>query len=151
VSVRFQLVNVVDAAPEVLFDLSLDIDLHVRSMAASNERAVAGVTSGRIGPGQDVTWRARHFGVPLTMSSRITAYDRPARFVDEQIRGPFSRFRHEHLFERVGGGTRMTDRVEFAAPLGPLGRVVEKLVLARYLERLIAERNRELLGAIGRP
>ncbi|PVZ96304.1 cyclase [Amnibacterium flavum] len=126
---------------EQLFDLSLDIDAHTGSMAASDERAIGGVTSGEIGLGETVTWRARHFGVPITMTSRITAQDRPTSFVDEQVRGPFRRFRHQHLFEATPGGSRMRDVVEFSAPFGPIGRVVERLVLARYLRRLIEQRN----------
>lgn len=139
------------AAPaERCFALSLSVDAHTDSMARSGERAVAGVTSGEIGPGQSVTWTARHFGIRLRMTSRITAYERPTRFVDEQTAGPFARWWHEHTFEAVDGGTRMVDRVEFAAPFGVLGRVVEGLLLTRYVERLIRQRNawlvRELEG-----
>ncbi len=45
----------IEAPPEAIFDLSLDIDAHMASMADSNERAVAGVTSGLIGLGEEVT------------------------------------------------------------------------------------------------
>ena len=72
-----------------LFALSRSIDAHTESMAGSRETAVAGVTSGLIDLGQEVSWRAWHFGVPLRMSSRITAMDVPTRFVDEQVKGPF--------------------------------------------------------------
>ena len=142
---RFVVTTVVDASPARVFDLSLDIDVHVGSMSASGERAVAGRTSGRIGLGEEVTWRARHFGVPWRMTSRISELERPHRFVDEQVRGPFASFRHEHRFEAVPEGrTRMTDDVTFRAPLGPLGTVVDRLLLGRYLRGLIEERNRFL-------
>lgn len=135
------------APPEAAFDASLDIELHVRSMAASGERAVGGVTTGRIGPGETVTWRARHFGIRWTMTSEIADFERPARFVDRQVRGPFARFRHEHRFEPDGSSsTRMLDLIEFAAPLGLLGRLVEP-VLRRHLRRLIEERNRHVRRA----
>src|SRR5690349_17359336 len=81
------------------FDLSRSIDAHLGSMADTGERAVGGVTSGLIGPGETVTWRARHFGVSWTMTSRITAFEEPHRFTDEQVSGPFRTFRHVHLFE----------------------------------------------------
>ncbi|MBG6239722.1 ligand-binding SRPBCC domain-containing protein [Mycetocola sp. CAN_C7] len=128
-------------AVDRLFDLSRDITAHTESMRASRERAVGGVRSGLIGLGQEVTWRAWHFGLPLRMTSRITEMDAPHRFTDEQVRGPFTYFRHEHLFHRHGAGTLMIDRVSFAAPLGFLGRAAERLVLARYMRRLIEHRN----------
>jgi len=82
------------------------------------------------------------------MTSRITALEAPHRFVDEQVRGPFARFRHVHRFEPSARGTRMVDEIEFRAPLGPLGVVAERVALARYLPRLIAERNASLAAEL---
>ena len=127
-----------------LFDRARDIDLHRASQAGAGERAIGGVTSGLIGLGERVTFRARHFGVPLTLTSTVTALDAPRSFVDEQTRGPFRMFRHEHWFEPEGAGSVMIDRVTFAAPFGVLGRLAERLVLARHLERLIGARGRFL-------
>jgi ligand-binding SRPBCC domain-containing protein len=132
--------------PDRLFNLARSIDAHLDSQADTGEQAVAGVTMGLIGAGQEVTWRARHFGVPIRMTSRITSMEFPERFVDEQVRGPFKAFRHVHEFEATASGSVMTDRVEFTAPFGLLGRIVEKLVLHRYLERLIVERGLYLAG-----
>lgn len=150
---RFACVSLIPAPPASAFALSLSIDLHLGSMAASGERAVGARIAGVLGPGEEVTWRARHFGVAWTMTSRITAYEPAARFVDEQVRGPFRFFRHEHLFAGAPGGTRMTDRIEFAAPVPLAGRAAERLVLERYLRRLIERRNAYLAGqaAISRP
>lgn len=141
---RFEVITEIAAPPEIVFDLSLDIDEHLGSMAASGERAIGGVTSGKIGLGEEVTWRARHFGMPFTMTSRVTELERPARFVDQQTRGPFRRFHHEHRFEAIDEGTRMVDRIAFDAPLGPIGRLTEVLVLGRYLRHLIEVRSEHL-------
>lgn len=143
-TVEFEHVTTIAAPIEVVFDLSLDIDAHLASMADSGERAIAGTTSGLIGLGETVTWRARHFGIPFTMTSKVTEWDRPHRFVDEQIRGPFRSFHHEHRFDASESTTVMTDRIRFDAPLGPIGRVVEHLALGRYLPKLIAERGQYL-------
>jgi ligand-binding SRPBCC domain-containing protein len=59
-------------------------------MTRSNEQAIAGVMSGLIGPDEEVTWEARHFGLRVRMTSRITEYDRPRAFTDEQVSGPFA-------------------------------------------------------------
>ncbi len=143
-TVRFEHETRIEAPVELVFDLSLDIDAHRASMSASNERAIAGVTSGRIGLGETVTWRATHFRIPFTMTSRVTELERPHRFVDEQVRGPFRSFHHEHLVEPLDGATRMVDRIRFDAPVGPVGRLVERAVLASYMRNLIAVRGEYL-------
>lgn len=122
-----------------LFDVCLDIDAHVESMSQSAERAISGVTTGRIGLGETVTWRARHFGMWFTMTAQVTALERPHRFVDEQVKGPFKAFTHEHSFEQLPVGSRMTDTVTVASPI--LGRLMERAILVPYLRRLIAKRN----------
>jgi len=134
---------------ERAFDLSLDINAHLKSLSASDERAVDGVREGLIGLSETVTWRARHFGVTWTMTSQITEWDRPGWFADEQVRGPFKSFRHEHEFRPVGDQTEMRDRVVFTAPAGVIGRLVERLVLRRYLARLIDVRNAYLTESLG--
>ncbi len=130
--------------PAEAFDLSVSVAAHLASMTRSRERAIGGITSDFLGLGDEITWRAWHFGIPWRLTIRITTFDRPRRFIDEQVRGPFYRFHHEHLFEPFDGGSRMTDIVEFEAPAGWLGRLAERLVLASYLRSLIEERNRYL-------
>jgi ligand-binding SRPBCC domain-containing protein len=146
-SIRLQ--TELPSSPEAAFELSLSVDAHTVSMSRSGEQAVAGVTSGVLRLGDTVTWRARHFGLPFTMTSRISEYDAPLRFVDEQVSGPFRRWWHEHQFEPVDGGTLMTDVVEFESPAGPLGRAVDALVLTAYMTRLLRERNGWLVEALG--
>lgn len=124
------------------FRLSLSVDAHKGSMSGFDEQIVGGVASGVLGLGDTVTWQARHFGVRFRMTSEITECRAPAHFVDEQRRGPFRRWRHEHTFTALAPElTRMTDVVGFAAPFGPLGRLVDRLVLDRYMRRLIDQRN----------
>jgi ligand-binding SRPBCC domain-containing protein len=141
---RFELQTVIEAPIELVYDLARDIDLHARSMAHTNERAVAGRTGGRIVSGETVTWRARHFGITWSLTSLITVTEAPTRFVDEQLQGPFRSFRHEHRFESMTGATVMTDRWQHIAPLGPLGRLVDRLVLERHMRGLLETRNRVL-------
>lgn len=131
------------AAPVVAcFDLSLSVDAHTHSMAKSGERAVAGVTSGVLTLGDSVTWQARHFGIPFRMTAAITEYERPKRFVDEQRRGPFQRWRHEHTFTVLSPDqTLMVDRVEFRSPFGPIGWLAEVSLLYRYMTGLLRRRN----------
>jgi hypothetical protein len=143
--VRFESSSLMPVPIDVAFDLSLSIDLHIDAFAGSRERAIGGVVEGQIQLGEFVTWQARHFGRTWTMTSVITEWDRPRRFVDEQHKGPFKYFRHEHRFVAVDNGTQMLDSVEFAAPFGPIGRLAERVVLDRYLRHLIGVRNAFLI------
>lgn len=140
---RFECRSLIDAPIERVFDLALSIDAHAGSMIRHEERAIGGITSGQMGLGEEVTWRARHFGVRWTMTNRIVGLERPTFFIDEQVRGPFARFRHEHRFTSVEGGTEMLDAVSFAAPYGPIGILAER-ILRPYLRRLIELRNGHL-------
>lgn len=143
---RFTLVTRVDAPPSAVFDLARDIGAHVASMRDSRESAVAGITQGVMERGDTVTFRARHFGVWFTLTARITEMHTPTRFVDEQIRGPFRSFRHEHRFEATpDGGTTMTDTIELSSPV--FGVMAERLILVPYLRRLIARRNAHLAAS----
>jgi ligand-binding SRPBCC domain-containing protein len=138
---RIELTVHVAAPPERCFDLSRCIELHARSAAGTRETAVAGVTRGLIGMGEQVTWRARHLCVWQRLTSRITAFDPPRHFRDSMVRGAFARFDHDHFFEPEPGGTRMRDVFDFETPGGPLGRLVERLFLTAYMRRFLAERN----------
>lgn len=133
------------APPDQVFALCLDVQAHTRSMAASSERAVGGRTRGELELWDVVTFRARHFGMTWRLTARITSYERPRHFVDEQESGPFKQWRHTHHFSPDGrGGTVMRDVIEFASPLGPLGRMIDRLVLSRYMPHLIKSRNASL-------
>jgi ligand-binding SRPBCC domain-containing protein len=132
------------AAPtERCFLLSLSIDLHLASTTQTGEHAIAGVTRGLIGLGETVTWQGRHFGILLAHETLITEYNNPSYFQDVMVKGAFHSFVHDHHFEPIkSNGTLMRDRLQFSAPLGPLGLIVEHLVLRRYLTQFLAERNR---------
>jgi len=138
--VRFIRLQTAIAAPiGDCFELSLSVDAHAASMSASGEHAVGGVTTGVMKLGDTVTWRARHFGILVRMTSAIT----------EQQRGPFRRWRHEHTFTAMPDGrTQMTDVVEFQSPLGPAGWIADRLVLDRYMPRLLRQRNSWLKASL---
>ena len=127
------------AAPaEVCFDLCLNVNVHER---AGHGRAVAGITAGQMKLGDMVTWEATHFFLRQRLTSKIVAYERPHMFVDEMQRGAFKRWRHTHRFVAQANGTLMLDDVDFAAPLGLLGRIIVALVLHSYMTRFLVRHN----------
>jgi ligand-binding SRPBCC domain-containing protein len=134
----------IEAPIERCFDLALSVDLHQHSVGHTQERAIAGVTSGVMHLGDTVTWEAIHFGVRQHLTSQITAYERPYNFTDEMVRGAFHSLTHVHEFLPRASGVLMVDRFCFRAPLGPLGWIAEQLVLTRYMRRLLLTRNHVL-------
>jgi ligand-binding SRPBCC domain-containing protein len=141
---RIELVTEIRARPERCFDLARDIGLHLRCWPRARERVVGGRSEGLIGPGEEVVWRARHFGMWHEHHARITDYDRPRRFRDTMVRGTFASYHHDHAFAAIAGGTRMTDVVEFRSRFGLLGLLAERAFLVRWFTRLLRQRN-ELL------
>lgn len=136
-----ELHTTIHAPIERCFDLARSIDLHKLSTEGTQEEAIAGVTSGLIGLGEQVTWRAKHFGITQTLTSRITAFEYPHHFRDEMLDGAFRMIRHDHHFEAAGNTTVMHDRFEFESPGGILGVLFNKLILTRYLRNLLSKRN----------
>jgi ligand-binding SRPBCC domain-containing protein len=96
--------------------------------------------------GQRIDYRLRVRGVPIRWQSEITAWEPPHRFVDEQRRGPYRAWIHEHTFEAQDGGTLARDLVQYAV-LG--GALVNRLFVARDVERIFAFRS-EMLREIFR-
>jgi ligand-binding SRPBCC domain-containing protein len=131
----------IQAPPQVVFDLSRSIDLHVTSMAHTQERAIAGRTRGLIALGESVTWEGRYLGVRQRLVVHITAMDPPHSFVDEMVKGAFKSFQHTHTFTANDGGTLMIDAFDYTSPFGIIGRLTNWLVLDRYLRKMLAMRN----------
>lgn len=128
----------------VCFDLARNIDVHIQTTGKTNERAVAGVTSGLIEKGQTVTWEATHLGVRQQLTAKITEMDRPYRFVDAMVKGAFHSFTHTHEFVESGTGTIMKDTFSYKSPLGVVGIVADKLFLERYMREFIVSRAERL-------
>jgi ligand-binding SRPBCC domain-containing protein len=130
------------AAPrERVFDLSRNIGLHKISTKETGEEAIGGVTSGPISLNESVTWKARHLGKKRIMQVKITQMESPVSFTDEQVKGDFIYFRHEHHFKPVENGTLMIDMLDFKSPYGIIGQVFNSIYLTGYLEKFLLKRN----------
>jgi len=100
-----------------------------------------------ISQGTLIDYRLRLRGIPLRWQSRISIWEPPHRFVDEQMRGPYRRWHHEHIFEEQAGGTLCRDVVDYEVPGGAL---INWLVVERDIRKIFAFRQnklKELLAA----
>jgi ligand-binding SRPBCC domain-containing protein len=127
---------------KIVFDLSRSIDLHKISTKETNEEAIGGKTFGLIGLNETVTWRAKHFGIYQNLTSKVTEFDRPNHFTDEMVKGAFNNFKHEHQFIEVDENSCiMIDVFNFISPMGILGRLVDNIILQKYITNLLTKRN----------
>ncbi len=133
--------TIINAPVQICFDLSRSIDLHQISTVKTKERAIAGKTKGLMEKGEFVIWEAIHFGIKQNLTVKITEMQAPHFFKDEMLKGAFKSMRHEHRFKSENGKTLMIDVFEFAAPLGFLGIIAEKLFLKNYMKKFLIERN----------
>lgn len=131
----------INAAAEICFDLMRDVRLHTETTAHTAEKAVGGVTEGMICLGQTVTFEGTHFGFRQRLTVRVVEFERPRLFVDEMMEGNFKSFKHTHEFIEEDDGTLMRDTIVWTSPLGILGRLVDRLLLERHLQRLVSHRN----------
>ncbi len=136
--------TLINAPAEVCFDLMRDIRIHTETTAQTNEKAVDGVTDGKIGVGQTVTFEGTHFGMRQRLTVKVTEFERPRLFVDEMIEGRFRFFKHIHEFDPRPEGTLMRDTLIWTSPLGFLGTIVDKLLLESHLRDLVTKRNVKL-------
>lgn len=94
-------------------------------------------------PGLCLDYRLRLRGVPMRWQSEITAWEPPDRFVDQQRKGPYRRWVHEHRFEEQNGGTEVIDRVDYAVPGG---RLVHRLFVKGDVTAIFRYRRRKLMA-----
>ena len=94
--------------------------------------------------GAEIRYCIRVAGIPLRWATVITGYEPPFHFTDVQAKGPYRVWRHTHSFQPSVQGTIMRDRVEYALPFGPLGRLVHALFVRRQLQRIFEYRRQAM-------
>jgi hypothetical protein len=142
--IRIDETTLIHAPIERCFDLCRSVEVHLLANVHSGEQAMAlgGVTSGLVELLQEVTWRAKHFGVWQTLTSKTTAMESPRYFQVTMVRGIFRFMQADHLFRSINPDiTEMTDRFCIEAPLPVLGPIAEAIFLRRYMLGLLRERN----------
>lgn len=95
-----------------------------------------------------INYRLRVHGVPVRWRTRINVWQPPHRFVDEQLRGPYRQWIHEHTFEPREGGTLARDLIKYAVPFDFL---VHRFFVRRDVEKIFAFRTQALQKRFSRP
>jgi ligand-binding SRPBCC domain-containing protein len=95
----------------------------------------------RMERGTLIDYNIRLNGLRMRWQSEISVWEPPNRFIDEQRRGPYRLWIHEHRFEERGGGTMVFDDIQYAVPGGAL---IHSLFVKRRLDRIFAFRRQKL-------
>ena len=131
----------IHAPIEKCFDLSLSVDIHQLSTAHTNEKAIAGRTSGICELNDEITWQAKHFGVTQKLRVKIIQMNRPHSFEDRMLKGAFKSMHHIHNFEYKNGITVMHDVFNYEVPFGFIGKLFDRLILKKYMTGFLLKRN----------
>ncbi|HVF96113.1 MAG TPA: SRPBCC family protein [Flavisolibacter sp.] len=88
-------------------------------------------------------------GIPLGWMTEITHVHPPHYFVDEQRKGPYKIWHHEHHFNELEGGVEMIDLVHYRLPLGFLGNIANSLLVKKELEKIFTYRYAKIEELFG--
>jgi ligand-binding SRPBCC domain-containing protein len=101
-------------------------------------------------PGLIISYTVRPlFNIPVGWVTEITHIEPKRMFVDEQRRGPYAMWHHEHHFEEIPGGVRMRDIVSYVIPGGPLGDLVNVLTVRERVRAIFRYRKSVLEPRFG--
>ncbi|GEO11119.1 SRPBCC family protein [Segetibacter aerophilus] len=139
-----ELYTYIKAPITVCFNLSRSAELHMISTSKTDEKVIAGRSSGLFEKGDTVTWKARHFGVYHTLQMEISALSFPYSFEDRMVRGPFKSICHNHHFQEANGLTVMKDVFQYEVPFSLFGQLFNQMILRKHMRNLLEERNRTI-------
>lgn len=106
---------------------------------------VVGMSTPQIEAQTRIDYRLKIRGLPIRWQSEITIWEPPYRFVDRQLKGPYSHWHHEHIFKEQRGGTLCIDRVDYMPPGGPLlAPLINWLLVARDVRSIFQYRRDQL-------
>ena len=90
-------------------------------------------------------------GIPMKWITEITHVDEMKFFVDEQRKGPYRIWHHEHHFKQVENGIEMTDIVSYEIPFGVLGKIAQPLIVKNKLKQIFDYRFQKVEELFGKP
>jgi len=101
--------------------------------------------------GAEIAYVIRWLGIPMKWKTVITRFDPPHAFIDEQARGPYTLWRHQHFFEETPAGTVISDQVDYRLPLGILGRIAHAAMVKHQLLAIFRYRQKAIAGLLNVP
>lgn len=138
---KIHLTTFIAAPVERVFDLSRHIAVYKQIFQGRKEKISSGAGSTLLGKGETVSINATHAGKSRSVMLKVTSFERPNVFIEEQVKGDLQNFRHEHHFKRAENGTIVIDLLEFGNPKDIAGKIFGKIYFKKYLEELLRKRT----------
>lgn len=135
-------------SPDVAFEFLIQPE-NIRLITPSNVMLVFDAAPSRLSLGARMEFRVQTQGVIRSAVHDVTEWDSPRRFVERQVSGPLGAWEHEHLFQPMATGVRVTDRITFSPPSGLLGLLVNERKIRESLEEGFGHRHHELEKRLG--
>tara|TARA_B100000614_G_scaffold58513_2_gene51735 strand:- start:5502 stop:5981 length:480 start_codon:yes stop_codon:yes gene_type:complete len=82
--------------------------------------------------------------IKLHWRTLITHFEKPVKFIDQQIKGPYSLWHHTHKFKKIDGGTLIIDELKYAIPFGFLGRLIHFFYIKHDIKSIFEYRHKNL-------
>ena len=145
-------VQKIPASIEKVWELfSNPANLRVITPESMQFRVLTEIKENRIHAGQVIDYRVSPlFGIPLFWRTEITAVRPNEFFIDEQRKGPYSSWHHEHHFRQIEGGVEMTDIVHYKNPLWFLGKLANRVLVRKRLRHIFEYRFRKVEALLGK-
>jgi len=138
---RIHTTTFIAAPAERVFDLSRHIALYKLIFQSRKEKLTSGAASTLIGKNETITVIAKHAGRSRMSMMKVTAFQRPSLFIEEQVKGDLQSYKHEHHFKPVENGTIVIDILEFDIPKDIIGKIFGKVYFKKYLEEILRKRT----------
>ena len=106
--------------------------------------AMKSMSTDEIQEGTEINYKLSKYGLPLSWKSLITVWKPQEKFVDIQLKGPYSVWHHTHAFYEIEGGTIIHDKVLFKLPLGPLGYIVSLFLVRSDIKNIFSFRKKTI-------
>lgn len=135
--------SVIKAPADKLFEFFLDPN-NLQRISPTGSKVIEVKSPVPLTAGAEFSLKVREGWLRVAWQGRVCELERPKLIVDEQVRGPFRRFRHTHKFRDIDGATLVIDVVEYKPPCGPLGMLFDACFIHHRLKQMFDYRHQRL-------
>lgn len=101
-------------------------------------------STGQIEKGTVINYQLKLYGVPFTWQTEILDFNKNKSFIDNQVKGPYSKWHHTHEFIPLAGGTVVRDTIRYKVPLSGLGKTVAGPKVDRDVQKIFKHRSTKI-------